>query len=87
MTPHLLFNPTNRTSLAWVLVSGISYLVGAFLYTTHYPERLAPGYFDYFGHSHQLWHLCVNTGVITHYFASTSLYLWRIQNPQCGVTA
>ncbi|XP_066491774.1 membrane progestin receptor gamma isoform X2 [Tiliqua scincoides] len=33
-----------------------------FLFTTHLPERLAPGHFDYFGHSHQLFHICGITG-------------------------
>ncbi|TRY55689.1 hypothetical protein DNTS_010271 [Danionella cerebrum] len=30
----------------------------AFLFATHLPERLAPGRFDYIGHSHQLFHVC-----------------------------
>ncbi|KAE8618555.1 hypothetical protein XENTR_v10009419 [Xenopus tropicalis] len=30
----------------------------AFLFATHLPERLAPGCFDYVGHSHQLFHVC-----------------------------
>ncbi|XP_018108813.1 membrane progestin receptor gamma-B isoform X2 [Xenopus laevis] len=30
----------------------------AFLFTTHLPERLAPGCFDFVGHSHQLFHVC-----------------------------
>ncbi|XP_041444114.1 membrane progestin receptor gamma-B isoform X3 [Xenopus laevis] len=30
----------------------------AFLFSTHLPERLAPGRFDYVGHSHQLFHVC-----------------------------
>ncbi|XP_030015722.1 membrane progestin receptor gamma-B [Sphaeramia orbicularis] len=29
-----------------------------FLFATHLPERLAPGSFDYIGHSHQLFHVC-----------------------------
>ncbi|XP_042172949.1 membrane progestin receptor gamma-B-like isoform X2 [Oncorhynchus tshawytscha] len=29
----------------------------AFLFATHLPERLAPGSFDYIGHSHQLFHV------------------------------
>ena len=28
--------------------------LGAFLYTTHLPERLSPGTFDIIGHSHQV---------------------------------
>ncbi|KAJ8248700.1 hypothetical protein GJAV_G00226790 [Gymnothorax javanicus] len=37
----------------------------ALLFATHFPERLAPGRFDYFGHSHQLFHVC---GVIGTHF-------------------
>uniref|UniRef100_A0AAY4DUE2 Uncharacterized protein n=1 Tax=Denticeps clupeoides TaxID=299321 RepID=A0AAY4DUE2_9TELE len=37
----------------------------AFLFATHLPERLAPGRFDYFGHSHQLFHVC---GIIGTHF-------------------
>ncbi|XP_066557297.1 membrane progestin receptor gamma-B isoform X2 [Amia ocellicauda] len=29
-----------------------------FLFAMHLPERLAPGCFDYIGHSHQLFHVC-----------------------------
>ncbi|XP_054477128.1 membrane progestin receptor delta isoform X2 [Anoplopoma fimbria] len=36
-----------------------------FLFTSHLPERLAPGRFDYFGHSHQLFHVCAVVG--THF--------------------
>ncbi|XP_048887294.1 membrane progestin receptor gamma-B-like isoform X2 [Brienomyrus brachyistius] len=33
-----------------------------FLFVTHLPERLAPGRFDYIGHSHQLFHVCSIAG-------------------------
>ncbi|KAM6995435.1 membrane progestin receptor delta [Tautogolabrus adspersus] len=36
-----------------------------FLFTAHLPERLAPGRFDYFGHSHQLFHVSAVVG--THF--------------------
>ncbi|KAG7216504.1 hypothetical protein INR49_001990 [Caranx melampygus] len=36
-----------------------------FLFTTHLPERLAPGRFDYVGHSHQLFHVSAVVG--THF--------------------
>ncbi|XP_062257481.1 membrane progestin receptor gamma-B [Platichthys flesus] len=35
----------------------LAFLTG-FLFATHLPERLAPGSFDYIGHSHQLFHVC-----------------------------
>ena len=31
--------------------------VGIFFFLTKVPERFAPGYFDYLGASHQLWHI------------------------------
>ncbi|XP_056317628.1 membrane progestin receptor gamma-B isoform X2 [Danio aesculapii] len=37
----------------------------SFLFATHLPERLAPGRFDYIGHSHQLFHVCAIIG--THF--------------------
>ncbi|XP_078063307.1 membrane progestin receptor delta-like [Mustelus asterias] len=36
-----------------------------FLFASHLPERLAPGCFDYIGHSHQLFHICAVLG--THF--------------------
>lgn len=39
-------------------------MITAFIYTTHIPECLAPGRFDIFGHSHQLFHVM---GVMTTY--------------------
>ncbi|XP_066513086.1 membrane progestin receptor gamma-B-like isoform X1 [Hoplias malabaricus] len=42
----------------------LAFLTG-FLFATHLPERLAPGRFDYIGHSHQLFHVC---GVIGTHF-------------------
>uniref|UniRef100_G3U436 Progestin and adipoQ receptor family member 6 n=1 Tax=Loxodonta africana TaxID=9785 RepID=G3U436_LOXAF len=40
-------------------------LLTGFLFTSHLPERLAPGHFDYIGHSHQLFHICAVLG--THF--------------------
>ncbi|OCT66613.1 hypothetical protein XELAEV_18042865mg [Xenopus laevis] len=42
----------------------LAFLTG-FLFASHLPERLAPGRFDYFGHSHQLFHVCAVLG--THF--------------------
>ncbi|KAM4678140.1 membrane progestin receptor gamma isoform 2-T2 [Discoglossus pictus] len=44
----------------------------AFLFSTHLPERLAPGHFDYVGHSHQLFHVCAVFGT---YFQMNAL-IW-----------
>ncbi|XP_023670964.1 membrane progestin receptor gamma-A isoform X2 [Paramormyrops kingsleyae] len=43
-----------------------------FLFITHLPERLAPGRFDYIGHSHQLFHMC---GIIGTYVQMEAILL------------
>nr|XP_060611376.1 membrane progestin receptor gamma [Anolis sagrei ordinatus]XP_060611377.1 membrane progestin receptor gamma [Anolis sagrei ordinatus] len=50
-----------HTILAWLT---------CFLFATHLPERLAPGLFDYIGHSHQLFHIC---GVVGTHFQMEAL--------------
>ena len=38
------------------------YIIGALLYGFKIPERMAPGYFDYFGNSHNLMHIITAMG-------------------------
>ena len=45
------------------------YLGGAVLYAGKIPERWWPGMFDYFGGSHNIWHLAVLGGILFHYSA------------------
>ncbi|XP_026234640.1 membrane progestin receptor gamma-B isoform X2 [Anabas testudineus] len=47
----------NDTNILHYNHIGLAFLTG-FLFATHLPERLAPGSFDYIGHSHQLFHVC-----------------------------
>ncbi|KAH8805342.1 hemolysin-III related-domain-containing protein [Xylogone sp. PMI_703] len=42
----------------WYLGEGLSLLVGVCLFVGRFPERLSPGSFDIWGHSHQLFHVC-----------------------------
>ncbi|KAJ3115070.1 hypothetical protein HDU96_001234 [Phlyctochytrium bullatum] len=58
--PTMQENP----ALLRLLLGIMTYLVGAFIYVEKYPERLFPGKFDLFFHSHQIWHvLCVVAAV------------------------
>ena len=68
----------NRLSLnllhdfAWM---GGTYLAGALLYLTRFPESLVQnGRFDYSGNSHQLWHVAVVAAAYLHWKAV--LQLW-----------
>ncbi|CAK6973942.1 membrane progestin receptor gamma-B [Scomber scombrus] len=47
----------NDTNILHYYHIALASLTG-FLFATHLPERLAPGSFDYIGHSHQLFHVC-----------------------------
>ncbi|GLB42330.1 putative channel protein [Lyophyllum shimeji] len=53
---HLL----SEMGFGWLLASGGLYIIGALLYANRIPERWAPGRFDYFFASHQIFHFCVS---------------------------
>ncbi|AMD20149.1 HCL002Cp [Eremothecium sinecaudum] len=57
---------TNRIQLKWILFEALFYIFGAFLYGIRFPEMLAPGSFDIWGHSHQLFHVMVVFGALCH---------------------
>ncbi|XP_054627515.1 membrane progestin receptor gamma-B [Dunckerocampus dactyliophorus] len=59
----------NHTNILHYKHIALAFLTG-FLFTTHLPERLAPGSFDYIGHSHQLFHVF---GILGTHFQMTAL--------------
>lgn len=61
----------NATLTMHVWHSIFAFLTG-FMFATHLPERLAPGRFDYVGHSHQLFHVF---GVMGTYFQMEALIM------------
>jgi adiponectin receptor len=38
------------------------------------PERFYPGFFDWFGGSHNIWHVCVLGGILFHWHAMHDLF-------------
>ncbi|CAE7174753.1 unnamed protein product, partial [Rhizoctonia solani] len=73
--------------LLWLLASGALYVVGALIYicnglltsASRLPERWYPGRFDYFGASHQIFHVCVVLAALSHYQASRRYISLTIQ--------
>ncbi|KAJ0423878.1 putative IZH family channel protein [Aspergillus carlsbadensis] len=57
-----------------VMKSILVYFVGACVYASQVPERWSPGLFDYFGGSHNIWHLAVLGGILFHYLAMQDLF-------------
>jgi adiponectin receptor len=60
----------------WAL-GGFFFVLGAYIYFIRFPEKKYPGKFDYFGQSHNIWHLFVFLGAFTHFIASLSSYYGR----------
>ncbi|KAF2118328.1 hemolysin-III related-domain-containing protein [Lophiotrema nucula] len=53
----------------WYLAEGLVLLYGLILFAGRIPERLRPGTFDIWGHSHQLFHICTMMGAGFHLIA------------------
>ncbi|SCW01562.1 LAFE_0E02410g1_1 [Lachancea fermentati] len=65
-----------RVQVKFVAWEAVFYIGGAVLYGFRIPESLAPGKFDLFGHSHQLFHVLVVLGSLCHFRAVLGSYLW-----------
>ncbi|KAK1255264.1 hypothetical protein MKX08_009259, partial [Trichoderma sp. CBMAI-0020] len=54
------------SGIKWYLLELTFYGTGVSLYAFRFPERLAPGRFDIWGSSHQLFHVAILCAMITH---------------------
>lgn len=60
---------------------GGTYIVGAYIYATKIPEKWFPGKFDYWWHSHMIWHIFVVAATMWHYSAVYHAHEWRTNFP------
>lgn len=60
------FEAWTRIQMKWVLLEGVFYIFGAFLYGVRFPEVKKPGAFDIWGHSHQIFHVLVVVAAMCH---------------------
>lgn len=63
------------------------YVAGAFIYASKVPERWFPGMFDYFGGSHNLWHIAVLGGILFHYTAMQEFFRQAFLRAEGGCPA
>jgi adiponectin receptor len=63
------------------------YMTGALLYASKVPERWCPGWFDYVGCSHNIWHVAVLGGIVFHYMAMQTMFTSALARAQtsCSV--
>ncbi|KAG6523049.1 hypothetical protein ZIOFF_020208 [Zingiber officinale] len=64
-------------ALALEVAMAVAYASGATVYVRRIPERWRPGEFDLVGHSHQIFHVLVLVGALTHCLATKVLLDWR----------
>ncbi|CAF3870209.1 unnamed protein product [Rotaria sordida] len=60
-------------AIQYLLLVAALYLIGACLYAARIPERLAPGLFDIWFQSHQLFHVFVVAAACVHYYGICAL--------------
>ena len=72
------YNP-DAIFINWYL-GGISYVIGTFFYILRFPEKNFPRIFDYFGASHQIFHVLVFFGALFHFFGSLDAYNYRFKH-------
>ena len=70
-------NPQRNATLVYELAMAVFYLVGTGFYVGRVPERFKPGWFDRVGHSHQIFHVFVLLGALSHYAAALLFLDWR----------
>ncbi|XP_024085807.1 progestin and adipoQ receptor-like protein 1 isoform X2 [Cimex lectularius] len=75
----------NQAALGWLMLMFSVYFVGATLYTSRFPERYRPGYFDIFFQSHQLMHVCTVLGSYLHMHVIHKLMSYRMETGPCIV--
>ena len=63
------------------------YLGGALMYAGKIPERFLPGWFDYAGGSHNIWHVCVLGGILFHYHAMVAFFGEAFRRAEIGCSS
>ncbi|KAI9335769.1 hemolysin-III related-domain-containing protein [Obelidium mucronatum] len=81
------FSFTQRAiGLNYIFLVALSNLGGSMIFNFRIPERFAPGAFDYWGQSHQIMHVCIVMGAISHYLGFIQAFqFWHFRNGDCVI--
>lgn len=90
--PIVQLSMSRGTDFVWEFYTPIAksiavYVVGALVYASKVPERWCPGMFDYFGGSHNLWHIAVLGGILFHYTAMQEFFRQAFLRAEGGCPA
>jgi len=64
----------------WIILEAVFYISGALVYASQYPEKAWPGSYDFFGSSHQVFHVLVLLGAIAHFTGIVQAFTYN-HNP------
>ncbi|KAK9169326.1 hypothetical protein Syun_001466 [Stephania yunnanensis] len=73
-------------ALAYEIAMAVFYATGAAVYVSRIPERWKPGAFDIAGHSHQIFHVLIVAGALSHCASILVVMDWRLHHPVCETT-
>ncbi|KAJ6029515.1 uncharacterized protein N7446_011137 [Penicillium canescens] len=74
---------SHEIGAGWYVAEGLSLLTGVSVFVSRFPERLSPGTFDTWGHSHQLWHTFAVLGGAFHIVALVAAFNYRQMQESC----
>lgn len=83
LTTHGLHELIIDLGFGWLVGSGAMYIIGATIYAKRFPERWAPGKYDYFFASHQIFHVFVVLAALAHYKAVLIGLDYRMSGTTC----
>ncbi|KAI0052140.1 HlyIII-domain-containing protein [Auriscalpium vulgare] len=84
LVSHGFYTLCQEMGFQWLLASGALYIIGALLYANRFPERLAPGKFDIWFASHQIFHVFVVLAALAHYVCIlTAFDHWHSRRSIC----
>ncbi|XP_037947560.1 adiponectin receptor protein isoform X2 [Teleopsis dalmanni] len=81
----LMETQIKQSSLGWLTLMGLLYILGAMLYALRVPERWFPGKFDIWFQSHQLFHILVIIAAFVHYHCISEMAMHRVTVGECAV--
>lgn len=73
-----------ETSFVYVILMVLMYVSGSCVYASRVPERFLPGEFDVVFQSHQIFHVFVVLGALTHYYGIYRLASLRMSRAPCA---
>ncbi|KAK9899357.1 HlyIII-domain-containing protein [Cystobasidium minutum MCA 4210] len=77
LSQHGLAYSRDAFGLYWLMIGGAFYIAGALLYAERIPERFAPGKFDIYGNSHQIFHVACLLAALSHYIGICQAFDYR----------